>query len=183
MSLGEHNRTGKSNINDKDDRFWPIYPEVAHIPFLAAAPGLDGGREVDIIGQPHDIVPTLFDLAGLKLATPELVHGTSFAPHLRGEAAAPIHEFAIAASHARRTEDGKLGACAVTPVLYTETWAYAPVGPEADTQLFDIESDYYGETNVASGNEAVVKELDKKFRAWLAEIDAPESNDVLLPAL
>ena len=183
MSLGEHNRTGKSNINDKDDRFWPIYPEVAHIPFLAAAPGLDGGREVDIIGQPHDIVPTLFDLAGLKLATPEPVHGTSFAPHLRGEAAAPIHEFAIAASHARRTEDGKLGACAVTPVLYTETWAYAPVGPEADTQLFDTRNDYYCESDVASGNDAVVKELDATFRAWLKEMDAPESNAVLLPVV
>ena len=33
MSLGEHNRTGKSNINKNDERFWPLYPEIVHIPF------------------------------------------------------------------------------------------------------------------------------------------------------
>ncbi len=75
MSLGEHNRTGKSNINDDDDRRWPLYPEVAHIPFLIAAPGLDGGREVAAMAQPADILPTLLDLAGLDVTPPEPFHG------------------------------------------------------------------------------------------------------------
>ena len=43
ISIGEHGRTGKANISSWDDRFWPIYPEVAHVPFMVAAPGLDGG--------------------------------------------------------------------------------------------------------------------------------------------
>ncbi|MFW6164016.1 MAG: sulfatase, partial [Planctomycetota bacterium] len=80
MSLGEHNRTGKSNINEGDDRAWPIYPEVAHIPFLVAAPGLEGGREVDALLQPPDVLPTLLDLCGLDLEPPEPFHGVSFAP-------------------------------------------------------------------------------------------------------
>ena len=59
MSLGEHNRTGKSNINSGDDRFWPVYPEVAHIPFLIRAPELPPGSTVDALLQPPDILPTL----------------------------------------------------------------------------------------------------------------------------
>ncbi|MCY4657958.1 MAG: sulfatase, partial [Gammaproteobacteria bacterium] len=35
-SVGEHNRTGKSNIANNDERYWPIYPEVGHVPFLIA---------------------------------------------------------------------------------------------------------------------------------------------------
>ena len=79
MSLGEHNRTGKSNINRGDDRNWPLYPEIAHIPFLVAAPGLKGGRSIDAIMQPHDILPTVLDLAGVKKRPPEPMHGVSFA--------------------------------------------------------------------------------------------------------
>jgi len=36
MSLGEHNRTGKSNIHEADPRYWPLYPEIGHVPFLVA---------------------------------------------------------------------------------------------------------------------------------------------------
>ena len=37
MSIGEHGRTGKSNISDGDDRYWPLYPEIGHVPFLVSA--------------------------------------------------------------------------------------------------------------------------------------------------
>ena len=43
-SLGEHNRTGKSNICDHDERYWPIYPEVGHVPFLIAGGDIPRGR-------------------------------------------------------------------------------------------------------------------------------------------
>ena len=92
MSLGEHNRTGKSNISKNDDRFWPLYPEIVHIPFLVAAPGLEGGRAVDALLRPADIAPTLLDLAGVQAETPEPMHGLSFAPHLRGESEASLHD-------------------------------------------------------------------------------------------
>ena len=39
ITCGKHNRTGKSNINDGDDRCWPLYPEIARLPCLIAAPG------------------------------------------------------------------------------------------------------------------------------------------------
>ena len=98
MSLGEHNRTGKTNINEGDERYWPLYPEIAHIPFLIAAPGLEGGRVVDAIAQPVDIMPTLFDLVGgIEIDPPEPMHGISFAPVLRGGSIEPIRDMAITA--------------------------------------------------------------------------------------
>ena len=64
ISIGEHGRTGKSNISARDRRAWPIYPEVAHVPYMIAAPGLEGGRSVHLLTQPPDTLPTLLDMAG-----------------------------------------------------------------------------------------------------------------------
>ncbi|MBN1558126.1 MAG: sulfatase, partial [Lentisphaerae bacterium] len=87
MSLGERRRMGKSNISWNDSRYWPTYPEIAHIPFMIAAPGLQGGRSVDALLQPCDIAPTLLDLAGRPAAPEDPFQGVSFAPLLRGERA------------------------------------------------------------------------------------------------
>ena len=173
MSLGEHNRTGKSNINDRDDRRWPLYPEIAHIPFLIATPGLEGGREVALFAQPVDIMPTMFDLSGLSVETPDPLHGQSFAPVLKGEAQAPIRDFAICGCHIRK-KDGQIPNTAVTPVLYTEQWAYVPIGPNGEIELFDLAADPYGETNVAAEHPDIAKDLHGKLAQWLQDVDAPE---------
>ncbi len=172
-SLGEHNRTGKSNINPGDDRFWPVYPEVAHIPFLVRAPGLKGGRETDAIVQPPDILPTLLDLAGAEAETPEPVHGHSFAPQLRGESKEAVNEFAITARFTRLDPEKEFKK-AVTPVLYADRWAYAPIGMEGKRELYDIESDPYAEKDVADKHSKIVEKLHGKLLGWLKEMDAPE---------
>jgi len=173
MSLGEHNRTGKSNINSRDDRFWPIYPEIARIPFMIAAPTIDGGREIDAIIQPPDILPTLLELAGVTVRPDEPLHGRSFAPMLRGTKQDPLHDFAISASFCRAESDGKIRPNDTTPVLYTDQWAYAPFGPDGRAELFDIRTDPYAENNVADDHPDVVKQLHAKLVGWLREIDAP----------
>ncbi|MEE8398263.1 MAG: sulfatase, partial [Desulfobacterales bacterium] len=145
-SLGEHNQTGKTNINDHDDRIWPIYPEVAHIPFLISAPGLSGGRNVKGFAQPVDILPTLLDLAGVDPETPEPFHGHSFASALRGESPDTGIDCAVTGNFLRLTEDGRIPPKATTPVIYTADWAYAPIGPERQRQLFDLKADPYAET-------------------------------------
>ena len=173
MSLGEHNRTGKSNINPGDDRFWPIYPEVAHIPFMVAAPGLEGGRTVDELLQPPDLLPTLLELAGAEVDPPEPFHGRSFAPMLRGEAQEPLHDCAISGA-LLRLENGELPAKSTAPVLYTQKWAYGPVGAEGERELFDLEADPYAETNVAPGHADVVSQMHARLLQWLRDLDAPQ---------
>jgi len=173
FSIGEHARSGKSNINEADDRFWPIYPEVAHIPLMVAAPGLEGGRTVDALLQPPDIAPTLFELAGVAVEPPEPFHGTSFAPMLRGDEQAPVRDFAISASFGKLDYD-TLPTKATTPVVYTEKWAYAPIGAEGERELYDIEADPLAEDNVAADHADVCDGLHAKLVGWLEEIDAPE---------
>ncbi len=173
ISLGEHNRTGKSNINPGDERYWPLYPEVAHIPFLIAAPGLEEGRTVDALLQPADILPTLLDLAGIDVAPPQPFHGRSFAPMLRGESQPPLHEYVISASFLR-LENGSIPAEWVTPVVYTEKWAYVPVGADGERELYDLQADPYAEANVISEHPDVADDLHGKLLAWLQEVEAPE---------
>ena len=170
MSLGEHNRTGKTNINPGDNRPWPIYPEIAHVPFLIAAPGLEGGRRVHRLAQPPDIVPTVLDLCGLAVEPPQPFHGRSFAPLLRGESDAPIRDIAIAASHTRSLTRGR---GPTTPVVYTESWAYAPHGARRTPELFDLRRDPYAEKNVAKAHPRVVTRLHAALLAWLREVGAP----------
>ncbi|MCE2459475.1 MAG: sulfatase-like hydrolase/transferase, partial [Pseudomonadales bacterium] len=88
-SLGEHNRTGKSNICDHDERYWPIYPEVGHVPFLIAGGDIPRGKSLDMLAQPIDIQPTLSDLAGVGLEPPEAFEGRSFATRITATSRSP----------------------------------------------------------------------------------------------
>jgi arylsulfatase A-like enzyme len=173
MSLGEHNRTGKSNINPGDDRIWPIYPEIAHIPLMIAAPGLHGGGRVEEFVQPPDILPTAMDLAGADVRPPEDFHGKSFAPMLRGEAQPALRDFVISGQFSRPNhKSGGVPNC--SPVVYTREWAYAPIGPEKSPELFDLSADRYAERNVIADNAGVAKEMHERLLGWLAEVGAPE---------
>jgi arylsulfatase A-like enzyme len=173
FSIGEHARAGKSNINDKDDRFWPIYPEVSHIPLMVAAPGLEGGRTIDALLQPPDIQPTLLDLAGVEAEPPEPFHGHSFAPMLRGEDQPPLRDFVIAASFGKLDYD-TLPRKATTPLVCTERWAYAPIGAAGERELYDLAADPLAEDDVAADHGDVCDELHRKLLNWLDEMDAPD---------
>jgi arylsulfatase A-like enzyme len=178
-SLGEHNRTGKTNINVNDDRRWPLYPEIAHIPCLVAAPGLQGGRSLDLLAQPVDLLPTLLDLAGLDVTPPEPFHGRSFAPALHGEALPPLRAFAACGQFVR-LEGGALPPTATVPMLYTPRWAYTPCGPYGGRELYDLEADPGAETNLAGEHPLVAGDLHEKFVQWLCDLNAPEAAGVFL---
>ncbi|MBV7327076.1 sulfatase-like hydrolase/transferase [Chloroflexi bacterium TSY] len=172
MALGEHNSTGKSNINTDDDRFWPLYPEIAHIPFMVSAPGLQGGTTVDALLQPVDILPTLLDLGGLTLIPDEPFHGRSFAPMLRGEEQEPLHDFIVTASYLR-IKEGAIPENVMTPMLYTNRWAYTPIGHNRARELYDLEADPNAAQNVAFDYPGVVEDLHGKIVGWLTEMNAP----------
>ncbi|MEM7128216.1 MAG: sulfatase [Chloroflexota bacterium] len=177
MSLGEHNRTGKSNINDQDDRYWPVYPEVAHEPCMIAAPGLTGGTSVDAILQPVDFLPTLIELANLDVIPPDPMHGKSFAAHLRGESTSPVRDYAVTASHIRSADS--VPPNATTPVVYTKEWAYVPIGPDGERELYHLTNDYYAEKNVIAAHRNVAEEIHGMFMGFLENCDAPEETIAL----
>jgi arylsulfatase A-like enzyme len=166
FSIGEHARAGKSNLCPEDSRNFPIYPEVAHTPLMITAPGIEGDREIDALLQPPDLVPTLFELAGVEVEPPEPFHGVSFAPMLRGEPQKPPRDFAITASFGR-LDYGTTPTKATTPMVYTDRWAYAPIGEDGERELYDRSIDPDCETNVAKANAAVCDELPGKLPGWL----------------
>ena len=173
ISIGEHGRTGKTNISERDNRSWPIYPEVAQVPYMVAAPGLEGGRSVDFLAQPPDTLPTLLDLAGVQASPPAPFHGRSFAPILRGESDQPIRDFAITAQHLRPDGGARQRSNWTTPVLYTERWAYAPIGAHGAPELYDLASDPHAESDIASSHPGVTAQLHDSLVSWLRSIDAP----------
>lgn len=168
-SLGEHGRTGKGNRNDQDDRLWPVYPEVAHIPCMIAAPGLAGGTVSDQLCQPADLLPTLAELAEVQLTPPDPLHGRSLLPALRGESPAPGREFVLSGfpdffERPDHTEP---------PVLYTERWAYAPLGAAGHSELYDLATDPLAESNVVGVHQDVAGNLHRRLLEWLRDTNVP----------
>ncbi|MCY3622008.1 MAG: sulfatase [Gammaproteobacteria bacterium] len=172
-SLGEHNRTGKSNICDHDERYWPIYPEVGHVPFLIAGGDVPRGKSLDMLAQPVDIQPTLSDLAGAALEPPEAFEGRSFAQALL--ASRPDHrDLAVTGTFVRPGDDGRLPAKCVTPWVTDGRWGLAPVGASGAPELYDVVADPFAENDVAGINADVVKGLCDGLAAHLAQHDAPQ---------
>ncbi|GIT39802.1 MAG: hypothetical protein Ct9H300mP8_09980 [Gammaproteobacteria bacterium] len=64
-SIGEHNRTGKSNIGTRPALFGPLYPEVSHVPFLFGGGEIPQGASLELLAQPLDILPTVAELPAL----------------------------------------------------------------------------------------------------------------------
>lgn len=175
INLGEHNRTGKSNANDSDSRRWPIYPETAHIPFLISAPGLQGGRSVQTLGQPADIIPTIMELADIQAEFPEELHGCSLTRSLRTGSDHSERELVVSALHPPLDNKGNLPAQnATTPAVYTREWCWIPAG-ETGPELYRLPEDPGATTNMAAENMDVIRELSKKVLSWLAEVSAPEN--------
>jgi arylsulfatase A-like enzyme len=174
MSLGEHQRTGKTNISDGDDRYWPIYPEIGHVPFLVACPGVARGGAVDLLAQPMDFLPTVCDLAGVAVEPPEPFHGRSFAAQLRSGGGA-FRETVVSGSCLRAAKPGSVPAGGTTPFVVTDRWGYAPVGAAGKPELYDLAADPLAGADVSGANPEVVSEMHDRFLAYLADVDAPES--------
>lgn len=73
MSIGRHGLTGKQNL----------YEHTWRVPFIVNGPGIKAGTRVAGNIYLLDALPTLCDLAGIKI--PETVQGKSFKPVLKGE--------------------------------------------------------------------------------------------------
>ena len=171
-SLGEHDRTGKSNISDHDTRYWPIYPEVSHVPFLIAGGDVPRGKSLDMLAQPVDLQPTLGELAGVDLAPLEPFDGTSFAAAVL-ESRPDHRDLAVTGTFVRVGEDGTCPGKSVTPWVTDGRWGFAPVGHQGAAELYDLGADPFAETDVAGAHPDIVAKmrsgLGDHLRAHLAD--------------
>jgi arylsulfatase A-like enzyme len=161
MSLGEHDRCGKSNLQDKDERYWPIYPEVGHVMFMMAGGDVPKGNSLDLIAQPADILPTLCELAGVDAAPPKAFEGRSFAAAIRKGGGAH-RDYAVSGCHIQEEPD-LCPSSATTPFVTTERWGYAPLGAAGTPELYDLEKDPLAEQNLAADHLDTVAEMHALF--------------------
>lgn len=73
MSIGRHGLMGKQNL----------YEHTWRVPFIIKGPGIAKGKRVKGNSYLLDVLPTLCDLAGIKI--PETVEGSSLKPVINGE--------------------------------------------------------------------------------------------------
>lgn len=172
FSIGEHERTGKSNINAGDDRYWPIYPEVNHVPFLIAGAGVPKGACRDIIAQPADIQPTVNELAGVAVEPPDAFHGKSFAGAVQGKT--ETHRDSAITSGSMNWKADGVRECACTPFLTAGKWGYVPVGPDGTPQLFNLQTDPLAEKNIAADHPGQITEMQSVFLSHLEELGDTE---------
>ncbi len=172
MSIGEHGRTGKSNVHADDERYWPAYPEIGHALCLMAGGEVPRGASLDLIAQPIDLAPTLCELAGVTVEPPQPFEGRSFAEAVLS-GTGTHRDFAVTGCFL--APDGSTPPRrASTPFLVTDRWGYAPVGAYGRPELYDLTGDPLAEHDVAADNPEVVGELHELFLAHLKEHRAPE---------
>jgi len=166
MFLGEHNRTGKSNIHPDDDRVWPLYRELAHTPLMIAAPGIKGGRRVKELVQPVDLLPTLMDFAGMKKGGLEL-HGHSLRPLMQGKTKGWPRKYAFSSTFLRNGG----------PTVTDKRWTYITYGEKGGRpELYDLRTDPGQRKNLIRQRSEVARRMQKALGGFLARVGTPEEN-------
>ena len=135
-------RGGKHSVLEGGTRL----PTVIHWPKGSVARGTWDG----LCGA-LDMLPTLVDMAGLKMPPTRPLDGKSIWPALRGNEASPVDSYYWSWHNedAIRTADWRLH-------RFTDR-----------VELYDIRKDVGETTNVAETNPEVVAELQKKMNAWV----------------
>ena len=157
--VGEHNRTGKSNIYGPDKRHWPIYEELSHIPFMVYHPKGKPGRRIKGFAQPVDLTATLLDVARVKY--PEKFHGVSLLPIITGKAGRASRPFVITCEKTNN------------PALLDGRWLYHPYGEgpkgAGKPALYDRKADPECRKNVYSKNKAQAAKMHRQIVRFFQE--------------
>ncbi len=161
---GDHGET----LYDHDCYFdhHGMYEPTLVVPLIIRYPGkLPAGARVKGYNQHKDLVPTLFDLAGIE--RPELsFDGRSLMPMVRGEVASHESEFYITEctwmrKHGWRTPNWKL-IVALEPDFHFKP----PV------ELYNLFEDPEEAVNLADSHPEIVADLTRRMNAWIARREA-----------
>jgi len=171
FSIGEHARVGKTNINRRDPRFWPLYPEVSHAPLLIAAPGLRPAQR-PFLAQPADLLPTITELAHARVDLPEPLHGYSFVKALKGQTKSH-RALAVCGQWINPPAEGVPPKWTV-PFVTDGSWGYVPLGPTGDPEIFDLHEDPLGERNLFRRARPHARRLRNLLMDYMRDLQAPQ---------
>ena len=134
------------------------------MPFLIAGGDVPGGKSLDMLAQPVDILPTLAELAEVAVEPEEPLQGKSFARAVL-ETRPNHRSLTVTGGFVLPGEDGVCPKEAVTPWTTDGRWGMTPVGANGAAELYDLHADPFAAVDVAASNATVVADL----RARLAE--------------
>ncbi|MBT3343723.1 MAG: sulfatase [Gemmatimonadetes bacterium] len=174
MFVGEHNRTGKSNIHDGDERIWPLYGELSHIPLMMSVPGVKGGKRTGELTQSVDLLPTLLALTGTKTGGLD-PHGHSLVP-LMGQSASGSakgwpRKYAFSSTFLRNGG----------PTVTDKRWTYLAYGEKGGKpELYDLKADPQQKKNIIRQEPKVAARMHRALTAFLKDVGTPEENYELI---
>ena len=168
--IGEHNRTGKSNIHPEDERVWPLYEELSHIPLMIAAPGIKGGKRVGELTQSVDLLPTLMALSGVKKSHLGM-HGHSLKPLMSGRGKKWPRQYAFSSTFIRNGG----------PSITDGQWTYISYGEQKGRpELYEMRKDPGQKRNVIRQYPGVRKRMEQALAEFLQKVGTPKENYELL---
>ena len=146
-----------------------LYEEAIRVPLLVRyPPALPGGKRITRQVSQVDIMPTIFDLLGLRM--PAGAQGRSLLPLVHGrdiEGAEETFAETLPCGWQALKDDHRRIWCVRTPKWKLVFNDFQPQ-EERTFELYDLESDPDEKHNVLGHGLSVEKELRKKLHAWMA---------------
>ena len=138
-------------------------------PVYVVAPGVaEPGSTCDVPVSGIDFYPTLLELAGLQVPDEQYVDGVSLVPLLRGETGDDI---AARDLHWHYPHYGNQGGEPAT-MMRRGDWKLIHYYEDDRDELYDLASDPGEQSDVASDNPEMARELRTAMETWLADVGA-----------
>ncbi len=116
---------------------WVMYDQITHMPMIAWGPKFfKGGRKVNELCQQFDIVPALFELAGVKV--PEGWEARSLLPFLQGDRNARGRDYVFS----EQCKDPTLQGTEFMTMVRGREWKLVHyLGENQEGELYDLRND------------------------------------------
>jgi len=143
-AFGEHGRLKHAH---------ELYEELVHVPLMVLVPG-QPARHIDATRSAVDLTPTIAALLG---APPlEGTRGTSFAPELLGEPAAPSHDIVCDLPEDEFNQRRR--------ALRHEDWKIIAKGNDQSFELYDLKNDPREEKDLFGKDREMTRDMLARYK-------------------
>jgi arylsulfatase A-like enzyme len=134
-------------------------------PYFIKVPGMNGGQKCTTPVTGTDFYPTILELAGIPLKPQEHADGQSLVPLLKG---ATMAERPLIWHYPHYGNQGG----EPSSIIRLGDWKLIHYYEDGREELYNLKTDLGEQNNVATQNQAKVKELSAKLFAYLNEVGA-----------
>ncbi|MCL4415551.1 MAG: sulfatase [Actinobacteria bacterium] len=168
-------KTEKVNEYKASWEYFPLYQEIARIPFIIYIPE-QKSREINSLISIVDIMPTILELSEIK--APDTVQGISIVPLIENKKD-HIRDFTVTSyplynvGDKSRIVDGMIKAISehLPATINTEKWSMIYADNNTPVRLYNILEDPAQIKNVFNDNKEVAIKLHKKYYELLEKVE------------